>query len=69
MTEPISAAQARAIVYDAYTTGLPQAAAAQLLAGRATPAWVAHEYAVLRKRGISSMAGQQSLFDTAETES
>ncbi|MCB5182866.1 hypothetical protein [Streptomyces antimicrobicus] len=68
MTEPTTADQARAIVYDAYTTGLSQAAAAQLLEGRATTAWVAHEYAALRRRGVSSMAGQQTLFDTETAE-
>lgn len=68
MTEPMTADQARAVVYDAYTTGLPQAAAAQLLAGKESPAWVTHEYAALRRRGVSAMAGQQTLFDTEATE-
>lgn len=68
MTEPTTADQARAVVYDAYTTGLSQADAAKLLTGRATPAWVAHEYAALRRRGVSSMAGQQTLFDTETAE-
>jgi hypothetical protein len=68
MSQTTPADQARAVVYDAYTTGLPQADAAQLLTGRATPAWVAHEYAVLRKRGISQMAGQQELFGPASAE-
>lgn len=68
MTETISVDQARAIVHDAYTTGLPQAAAVKLLEGRATPAWVAHEYVALRKRGISATPGQQELFDPAGTE-
>lgn len=67
MSQTISVDQARRIVHDAYTTGLPPAAAAELLAGRATHAWVVAEYAALRKRGIPAMAGQDQLFDpTAE---
>ncbi|MCY0923203.1 hypothetical protein OS965_34565 [Streptomyces sp. H27-G5] len=62
MSQTALAEQARAVVYDAYRQGLPQATAAQLLAGKATPAWIAHEYAALRRRGISQMAGQQELF-------
>ncbi|MFE3866128.1 hypothetical protein ACFXPT_37815 [Streptomyces goshikiensis] len=59
--------QARAIVYDAYTSGLAQSVAVKLLCGRATPAWVKHEYAALKKRGISSTRGQQAFdFHTSE---
>ncbi|MFZ3500671.1 hypothetical protein ACODT5_46940 [Streptomyces sp. 5.8] len=67
MTETISVDAARAIVHDAYISGLAESVAVKLLNGRATPAWVAHEYAALRKRGISSTRGQATLFDpTAE---
>ncbi|WP_411107771.1 hypothetical protein [Streptomyces sp. cmx-4-9] len=61
----ITVDQARQIVFDAYTTGLPQAAAAKLLTGQATQAWVTSEYAALRRRGIPAMSGQGSLFDPA----
>lgn len=63
MTEQMTRDRAMEIVRDCYTTGQPQATAAELTGY--SRSWVASEYRRLKARGISPVAGQLELFDTA----
>ncbi|MFF4709772.1 hypothetical protein [Streptomyces sp. NPDC001297] len=63
MPEQMARDDALRIVHDCYTTGQPQATAAELTGY--SRSWVAAEYRRLKARGISPVAGQLELFDSA----
>lgn len=66
MPEQMTRDRALEIVHDCFTTGRPRKTAVALTGYSAS--WVAAEYRRLRERGISPVAGQLELFETAPSD-